>query len=46
VTYSEEWVALTYCLIMVFMINYMIFGLVTAVLLDAFSKELEAKDTI
>jgi len=30
---------------MIFLINYMIFGLVTAVLLDAFSKELEAKDT-
>jgi hypothetical protein len=30
---------------MVFIINYMIYGLVIAVLLDAFSKELEKPDT-
>jgi hypothetical protein len=42
--HSEIWIALTYCFVMIFVINYMIFGLVMAILLDAFSKELELDD--
>lgn len=38
--YSEPWIALAYTFTLIFVINYLIYGLVMAVLLDAFSKEL------
>jgi hypothetical protein len=43
-TYSNQAITIIYCLGVVFLLNYMIWGLVMAVLLDAFSKQLEKED--
>ena len=43
-TFQEKWIGLVYCFTIVFLVNYLVFGLVTAVLLDAFTKELEIED--
>jgi len=40
-TYQDVWVGLVFYFAMVFALNYLIYGLVSAVLLDAFSSELE-----
>lgn len=42
--YSRPWIAIAYTFTMIFVINYLIYGLVMAVLLDAFSKELFQDD--
>ncbi|CAD8094810.1 unnamed protein product [Paramecium sonneborni] len=39
--YTDTWVGLLFYILMVFGLNYLIYGLVSAVLLDAFSSELE-----
>lgn len=40
-TYQDVWVGMVFYFAMVFGINYLIYGLVSAVLLDAFSSQLE-----
>jgi hypothetical protein len=39
--YQQPWIGITFYISVVFSINYLINGLVLAVLLDAFSAELE-----
>ncbi|CAD8082710.1 unnamed protein product [Paramecium primaurelia] len=39
--YTDTWIGLLFYITMVFGLNYLIYGLVSAVLLDAFSSELE-----